>query len=73
LRLGAVIVPSAAGRDALARAGTFRFSRLLRQALAETQEPAGLPRLWRFRDGLPEGPMGKSRDADIRALFAEVS
>jgi acyl-coenzyme A synthetase/AMP-(fatty) acid ligase len=68
-RLGAVVVPSAAGREMLARIGTFRFSRALRQALAETQEPAALPRLWRFRDALPDGAMGKSRDADILALF----
>nr|WP_294527558.1 AMP-binding protein [uncultured Rhodopila sp.] len=72
-RLGAVVVPSAAGRETLARIGTFRFSRMLRQALAETQEPAALPRLWRFRDALPDGPMGKSRDADVLALFGDVS
>jgi acyl-coenzyme A synthetase/AMP-(fatty) acid ligase len=68
-RLGAVIVPSRAGRIKLAELGRFRFSRLLRQALTETQEPAGLPRLWRFRDRLPEGHMGKPCDMDLLALF----
>jgi acyl-coenzyme A synthetase/AMP-(fatty) acid ligase len=68
-RLGAVVVPNAAGRGMLDRAGSFRFGRLLRRALAESHEPAGLPRLWRFRDRLPAGPMGKCRDIDILALF----
>ncbi|HEV2676103.1 MAG TPA: AMP-binding protein [Aliidongia sp.] len=69
VRLAAVVVPNQAGWEKLAELGRFRFGRLLRQALTETQEPAGLPRLWRFDDHLPSGAMGKRRDADLRALF----
>lgn len=71
-RLAALVVPNAAGRERLAELGRFRFGRLLRQALKETQEPAGLPRLWRFGDQLPSGHMGKRRDADLLALFGPV-
>lgn len=72
-RLAALVVPNEAGQDRLAELGRFRFGRLLRQALKETQEPAGLPRLWRFGDRLPCGPMGKWREADLLALFGGAS
>jgi acyl-coenzyme A synthetase/AMP-(fatty) acid ligase len=68
-RLAAVVVPSAAGRAKLAELGRFRFGRLLRHALTETQEPAGLPRLWRFGDELPRDHMGKPPTAALLALF----
>jgi acyl-coenzyme A synthetase/AMP-(fatty) acid ligase len=68
-RLAAIVVPTTAGRDKLAALGSFRFSRLLRRELAETQEPSGLPRLWRFQDHLPASPMGKPQDAGIQAVF----
>ena len=68
-RLAALVVPTEAGRARLAELGRFRFGRLLRRALTETQEPAGLPRLWRFSDQLPSGHMGKPRDTDLFALF----
>ncbi|WP_374382041.1 AMP-binding protein [Dongia sp.] len=71
--LGAVIVPSELGRAELVRLGAFRFGRLLRQALAQSQEPAAMPRRWRFVDTLPVGAMGKVSDADLRALFAPAS
>lgn len=70
-RLGAVVVPSPAGAEKLADLGPFRFSRLLRRDLAATQEPAGLPRLWRFVDRVPTGPLGKRSRATLAALFAE--
>lgn len=70
VRLAALVVPSAAGRPKLAELGRFRFGRLLRQFLTETQEPAGLPRLWCFRDQLPDHHMGKLRDTDLLALFS---
>jgi hypothetical protein len=54
----------------LQRLGRFRFGRSLRQALAGTLEPTCQPKLWRFVDALPGNVMGKTRDADIRALFA---
>ncbi len=68
-RLAAAVVPSVAGAACLAEMGAFRFGRLLRRALAATQEPAGLPRQWRFVDTLPSGPLGKRRRADIASLF----
>ncbi|WP_372395051.1 AMP-binding protein [Azospirillum sp. HJ39] len=71
LRLGAVVVPDPAGAERLAALGPFRFSRLLRRDLAATQEPAGLPRLWRFVDRLPTGPLGKRSAAALAALFTE--
>ena len=71
LRLGAVVVPDPAGAERLAALGPFRFSRLLRRDLAATQEPAGLPRLWRFVDRLPAGPLGKRSAAALAALFTE--
>ncbi len=64
------MVPSPQGRERLAALGGFRFGRLLRGGLADTQEPAGMPRRWRFVEALPQQPMGKRRDADVMALFA---
>lgn len=72
-RLAAVVVPSNEGRACLAEVGAFRFGRQLRRALAATQEPAGLPRHWRFLDALPSGPLGKQRHADIASLFEDTA
>jgi len=69
--LGAVAVLSASGRDELARLGKFRFERVLRRELANTQDGAVLPRRWRFVDHLPMDGMGKRRTADIAALLAD--
>ncbi len=69
--LGAVIVPSASGQEALAARGAFRFSRQLRQMLAAEHELSALPRRWRFVAALPAGPLGKVRQADLRALFTD--
>lgn len=69
-RLAAAVVLNDEGHERLAALGGFRFGRLLRGALASTQEAAGMPRLWRFVDDLPSPDgMGKRRDSDIRALF----
>ncbi|WP_146210756.1 AMP-binding protein [Azospirillum sp. TSO35-2] len=70
-RLGAAVVPSPAGAARLAGLGPFRFGRLLRRELAATQEPAGLPRLWRFVDRVPTAPLGKRGGATLAALFIE--
>lgn len=71
-RLAAVVVLNDEGRARLAALGGFRFGRLLRTELAMTQEPAGMPRLWRFVDELPsQDGMGKRRDRDIRDLFGK--
>lgn len=68
--LGAVVVPTEAGRHKLAELGSFRFGRLLRGLLAVSNEPAGLPRRWRFVDRLPAAHLGKRSDAELQALFA---
>ena len=69
-RLAAVVVLNDAGRERLAALGNFRFGRQLRSALSDTQESAGMPRLWRFVDELPASDgMSKRREGDIRALF----
>ena len=62
---------SQAGRERMNEMGTFRFSRLLRRELAHSQEPAGLPRLWRFVGALPVGDMGKRNKQDLADLFLE--
>lgn len=68
-QLCAAVVPSAEGAARLAELGAFRFGRLLRRELSTTQEPAGLPRRWRFVSRLAAGALGKRRYADIAALF----
>jgi acyl-coenzyme A synthetase/AMP-(fatty) acid ligase len=68
-QLAAAVVPSTAGAAVLAEIGAFRFSRRLRRALTEMQDPAGLPRRWRFVDALPSGTLGKRRASDIIRLF----
>lgn len=72
-QLCAVVVPSAEGAARLADLGAFRFGRLLRRELSAVQEPAGLPRRWRFVSRLPDGALGKRRQADIAALFQETA
>lgn len=70
--LGAAVELSAAGRGALRRLGAFRLGRQLRRAMADRLETAGLPRRWRFVDTLPQGPMGKRKEADLRDLFTDA-
>jgi acyl-coenzyme A synthetase/AMP-(fatty) acid ligase len=68
-RLGAAVVLTTEGKQKLDALGPFRFGRFLRRALSAAQEPAGLPRSWRFVEALPVGHMGKRREADVAALF----
>jgi acyl-coenzyme A synthetase/AMP-(fatty) acid ligase len=70
-RLVAAVVLTGAGRAELARLGAFRFNRELRRRLSRRLESAWLPKSWRFVEALPSGVMGKRRDADVRALFAQ--
>jgi acyl-coenzyme A synthetase/AMP-(fatty) acid ligase len=67
--LAAAIVPSATGREELAKIGAFRLGRLLRDELGRTQEAAGKPRRWRFVDALPRNDMGKILQQDLIQLF----
>lgn len=68
-RLGAVLVLTRDGEAKRAELGGYRFGRLLRRQLARSQEPAGLPRLWRYVRGLPRGDLGKMPQREIAALF----
>jgi acyl-coenzyme A synthetase/AMP-(fatty) acid ligase len=71
-RLAAAIVPSGEGQERLAALGKFRFSRLLRAALADRLEPTSAPRLWRFVENLPSAELGKRRNSDILKLFEDA-
>jgi len=68
--LGAVLAPNAAGRSLLGTAGAFATGRALRRALASEFEAVVLPRRFRFVDELPHDALGKTRVADLAALFA---
>jgi acyl-coenzyme A synthetase/AMP-(fatty) acid ligase len=68
--LGAVMVPSRAGQAALARDGAFATGRSLRRALAGEFEAVVLPRRFRFVAELPRDALGKTRLAELAALFA---
>jgi len=67
-RIAAFVVPSVDGRDKLVEAGKLVFNRMLRDLLAESVEPVGLPRLWRYLDALPVNSQGKTTYADLAAL-----
>ncbi|AOY01460.1 AMP-binding protein [Jeongeupia sp. USM3] len=68
--IAAVVVLSAAGRDALERDGKALLDRRLRDALAADIERVGLPRRWRYVAELPHDGMGKTPEALLAALFA---
>lgn len=70
-RLGAAVVLTPEGKAKLAILGRFRLGRFLRRELADLQEPAGLPRHWRFVEDLPDAHLGKRRETDIAALFSD--
>lgn len=72
-RLAAAVVLTAEGLVRLDSLGAFRLGRDLRRQLSRRLEPAWLPKSWRFVEALPQGAMGKRRDADIRALFAPAA
>jgi hypothetical protein len=67
--LGAAMALTEEGKTLLARIGSFRLSRLARRMLAQSRDPAALPRRWRFVDALPARALGKTGSADIAALF----
>jgi acyl-coenzyme A synthetase/AMP-(fatty) acid ligase len=67
--LGAAVLLSAAGRAGLRREGPYRFSRLLRRALADRLEPMERPKSWRFPKAIPTNSESKRQVAAIRALF----
>jgi acyl-coenzyme A synthetase/AMP-(fatty) acid ligase len=67
--LAAAVVLTPEGQRKLATLGKFRFERLLRRALGETQEPTALPRRWRFVDNLPVDAMGKRQSHAVERLL----
>jgi acyl-coenzyme A synthetase/AMP-(fatty) acid ligase len=68
--LGAVVVPSAAGRELLARDGKLGLNRQLKAVVAPRVEAVGLPRRFRYVERLPENSQGKVLEAELQALFA---
>ena len=69
-RLGAAIVLTPSGREALARQGRRAVSQALLQTLEPYWDRVVLPRLWRYVGRLPTDPQGKVTVAGLRALFA---
>ncbi len=67
--LGAIIIPTQNGWNAVKHMGQFRFGRQLRAHLARWIDPAGLPRRWRFLKELPLGDMGKTNRAELARYF----
>lgn len=69
--LGAVVVPTDAGRAALRDEGAAAVGRRLRAALAPTIERVALPRRWRWVDALPQNSEGKTPLASLMRLFED--
>ena len=70
--LGALVVLSASGHEALISEGRAACAQALRQHLGHWFEPVLLPRRWRYADALPYNERGKLAAADLTALFAET-
>jgi 3-hydroxymyristoyl/3-hydroxydecanoyl-(acyl carrier protein) dehydratase len=68
-RIAALIVPSVHGRSKLAEIGKLAFNRMLREALVQSIEPVGIPRVWRYLDALPINAQGKTTHAELIALL----
>ncbi|HSE84713.1 MAG TPA: AMP-binding protein [Candidatus Binatia bacterium] len=68
-RIAAFIVPSVNGRSKLAEFGVLVFNRMLRDALSQSIEPVGIPRVWRYLDALPTNAQGKTTYASLIALL----
>jgi acyl-coenzyme A synthetase/AMP-(fatty) acid ligase len=69
VRVAAVVVASAAGREALTRLGRREVVRELRTALGREWDPVLLPRAFRFVAALPEDAQGKVTVPLLRACF----
>ena len=68
-RIAAFIVPSVIGRSKLAEVGKLVFNRMLREALSQSVDPVGIPRVWRYLEALPTNAQGKTTHADLIALL----
>jgi hypothetical protein len=71
--IGAVIELSELGREALAERGRAALSRELRAALRGKIDAVGVPRVFRYRDGIPVDAQGKRQVAALAALFVGVT
>jgi acyl-coenzyme A synthetase/AMP-(fatty) acid ligase len=69
--VGAAVVLSALGREALAAAGPRAFGAGLRRHLAARFDAVVLPRRWRFLSALPLSERGKLEQQALAALFAK--
>ena len=69
-RIGAAVVPTPAGRQALSRQGRRAFTQSLTQSLQRYWAGILLPRVWRFVTRLPEDAQGKITVAALQAVFA---
>jgi acyl-coenzyme A synthetase/AMP-(fatty) acid ligase len=70
-RIGAVVVPTAAGSEVLAAGGRRALAKLLTEHLAPDYDRVLLPRVWRIARALPADPRGKLPLAELRALFGD--
>ena len=70
-RVGAVVVPTQAARDALSDDGRRALGKRLGEHLASDFERVLLPRAWRFVAELPRDAQGKLPLASLRALFED--
>ena len=68
-RVAACIVLSAEGRVKMAQVGKLEVNRMLRDGLRPFVESVGLPRVWRYLDGLPVDAQGKTTYAALRELI----
>jgi acyl-coenzyme A synthetase/AMP-(fatty) acid ligase/3-hydroxymyristoyl/3-hydroxydecanoyl-(acyl carrier protein) dehydratase len=68
-RVAAAVVPTTAGRTALARLGHRETSQGLVRLLTPYWDRVLLPRVWRYVNRLPEDAQGKVTVASLRALF----
>jgi acyl-CoA synthetase (AMP-forming)/AMP-acid ligase II/3-hydroxymyristoyl/3-hydroxydecanoyl-(acyl carrier protein) dehydratase len=68
-RIAAFVVPSVCGRSKLAEVGELMFNRMLRDALSQSIDPVGIPRVWRYLDALPTNAQGKTTYASLIALL----
>jgi acyl-coenzyme A synthetase/AMP-(fatty) acid ligase len=72
-RLGAVIVPTPAGREILRRDGARKFARALRRHLSGAFDAVLLPKRFRFVDRLPVSERGKLATGELQRLFSDES
>lgn len=69
--IGAVVVLNPRGRERLDAQGVRTVRETLAQACLARYEAVVTPRKWRFVEALPVNAMGKSGEAELKALFGE--